>query len=190
MCAHLMLLSGSKTCRIVTITLKTQQKQRALHTNTSHEHFTRALHTSTSHEHFVRPCSHHDLKYKIKVKFVRYEVFTAVTMRNAVFWDVTPCGSFTDRRFGGTYRLHCQGGTNQRARNNVSSNKQPTIVFLRSVRRLLVTANVVPSSPILVTLMNEAIRSSETSVSQESLGVSSQKTKFFIVAAVKTSNPT
>jgi hypothetical protein len=27
------------------------------------------------------------------------------------------------------------------------------IVFLRSVRRLLVTANVVPSSPILVTLM-------------------------------------
>jgi hypothetical protein len=37
-------------------------------------------------------------------------------------------------------------------------------VFLRSVRRLLVTANVVPSSPILVTLMLEAIRSSETSV--------------------------
>jgi hypothetical protein len=32
--------------------------------------------------------------------------------------------------------------------------------FLRSVRRLLVTANV-PSSPILVTLMMEAIRSSE-----------------------------
>jgi hypothetical protein len=32
------------------------------------------------------------------------------------------------------------------------------------MRRLLVTANVVPSSPILVTLMMEAIRSSETSV--------------------------
>jgi hypothetical protein len=32
------------------------------------------------------------------------------------------------------------------------------------VRRLLVTANVVPSSPILVTLMMEALRSSETSV--------------------------
>jgi hypothetical protein len=38
------------------------------------------------------------------------------------------------------------------------------IVFLRSVRRLLVTANVVPSSPIFVTLMMEALRSSETSV--------------------------
>jgi hypothetical protein len=32
------------------------------------------------------------------------------------------------------------------------------------VRRLLVTASVVPSSPILLTLMKEALRSSETSV--------------------------
>jgi hypothetical protein len=38
------------------------------------------------------------------------------------------------------------------------------IIFLRSVLRLLVTAKVVPSSPILVTLMMEAPRSSETSV--------------------------
>jgi hypothetical protein len=34
----------------------------------------------------------------------------------------------------------------------------------RSVRRLLVTASVVPSSPILLTLMKEALSSSETSV--------------------------
>jgi hypothetical protein len=32
----------------------------------------------------------------------------------------------------------------------------------RSVRRLLVTANVVPSSPIVVTVMAEAVSSSET----------------------------
>jgi hypothetical protein len=38
------------------------------------------------------------------------------------------------------------------------------VVFLRSVRRLLVTASVVPSAPILVTLMKEALSSSETSV--------------------------
>jgi hypothetical protein len=38
------------------------------------------------------------------------------------------------------------------------------LAFLRSVRRLLVTANVVPSSPILVTVMKEAQSSSETSV--------------------------
>jgi hypothetical protein len=36
--------------------------------------------------------------------------------------------------------------------------------FLRSLRRLLVTASVVPSSPILVTLMIEALNSTETSV--------------------------
>jgi hypothetical protein len=27
------------------------------------------------------------------VNFVRFEVFMAVTMKNAVFWDVMPCGS-------------------------------------------------------------------------------------------------
>jgi hypothetical protein len=38
------------------------------------------------------------------------------------------------------------------------------LVFLHSVRRLLVTASVVPSSQILVTLMKGALNSSETSV--------------------------
>jgi hypothetical protein len=33
---------------------------------------------------------------------VRFEVFMAVTMKNAVFWDVTACGSCKNRRFGGT----------------------------------------------------------------------------------------
>jgi hypothetical protein len=40
----------------------------------------------------------------------------------------------------------------------------PSLLFLRSVRRLLVTAGVVPSSLILVILMKEALSSSETSV--------------------------
>jgi hypothetical protein len=62
--------------------------------------------------------------------YVRFEVFTAVTMKNGVFWDVVPCGS-------------CKN---------------------RSVRRLIVTASVVLSSPILVTLMKETLSSSETSV--------------------------
>jgi hypothetical protein len=38
------------------------------------------------------------------------------------------------------------------------------LVFLRNVCRLLAVASVVPSSPILVTLMKEALDSSETSV--------------------------
>jgi hypothetical protein len=52
---------------------------------------------------------------------VRFEVFTAVTMKNAVFWDVTSCGSCKNRRFEGTYRLHYQCEKKQRARN-VSNN--------------------------------------------------------------------
>jgi hypothetical protein len=70
---------------------------------------------------------------------VRSEVFTAVAMKNGVFWDVTPCGSCNNRRFGGT------------------------LLFLGSVRRLLVKTSVVPSPPIIVTLMKEALNSSETS---------------------------
>jgi hypothetical protein len=45
----------------------------------------------------------------------------------------------------------------------VTSNRC-TLAFLRSVRRLLVAASVFPSSMILVTLVKEALRSSEMSV--------------------------
>jgi hypothetical protein len=78
--------------------------------------------------------------------FVRFEVFTAVTMKNVVFWDVSPCGSCKNRRCGGTELFVC------------------FLVFFRSVRRLVVRASVVPNSPILVTIMKEALSSSETSV--------------------------
>jgi hypothetical protein len=44
------------------------------------------------------------------------------------------------------------------------SEKKMNFIFLRSLRRLLVTAIVVPSSPILVTLMMEALSFSVTSV--------------------------
>jgi hypothetical protein len=37
-----------------------------------------------------------------RIMFVRFEVFTAVTMKNGVFWNVTPCGACTTRRFEGT----------------------------------------------------------------------------------------
>jgi hypothetical protein len=38
-----------------------------------------------------------------------FVVFTAVTMKNAVFLDVVPCRFYMNRRFGGKYRLHLQG---------------------------------------------------------------------------------
>jgi hypothetical protein len=73
-----------------------------------------------------------------------------VTLKNAVFWDVTPCDSCKKRLFGGTHRLLHQGEKNR-------------VLFLHSVLQLLVTANVL-NLLILFTLMTEAIRSSETSV--------------------------
>jgi hypothetical protein len=74
-----------------------------------------------------------------------------VTMKNGDFCDVTPCGCCKIRRFGGTYRLHHQVD-------------YTIIIVLCSKFRVLVTADVVPSSPILVTMMIEAECSSETSV--------------------------
>jgi hypothetical protein len=44
----------------------------------------------------------------IKSLFVRFEVFTAVSMKNVVFWDVAPCRSYMNQRFGGKYRPHLQ----------------------------------------------------------------------------------
>jgi hypothetical protein len=46
----------------------------------------------------------------------------------------------------------------------LTSNRHTMLGFLRSVRRLLVRASVVPSSSILVILMKEALSSFETSV--------------------------
>jgi hypothetical protein len=38
------------------------------------------------------------LKVKLVCTYVGFEVFTAVTMKNAVFWDVAPCRSCVKRR--------------------------------------------------------------------------------------------
>jgi hypothetical protein len=51
-------------------------------------------------------------------------------------------------------------------------------IFLHSMHRLLVTADVVPSSPILVTLMMEVLRPPKNRFFQEPRLVTSQKTLF------------
>jgi uncharacterized membrane protein len=35
---------------------------------------------------------------------VRFEVSTAVTMMIIIFWEMTPCDSYKNRRFRGSYR--------------------------------------------------------------------------------------
>jgi hypothetical protein len=53
------------------------------------------------------------LEYNIMLQFVRFEVLTAVTMKNCVFCDVTPCGSCKNLRFGGTYCVLHQDDENR-----------------------------------------------------------------------------
>jgi hypothetical protein len=55
-------------------------------------------------------------------------------------------------------------GTTLAVISNRHTPQDSHVVFLCSMRWLLVTANVVPSSQILVTLMMEVMRSSDTSV--------------------------
>jgi hypothetical protein len=44
----------------------------------------------------------HQFQEGSKFQHVRYEVFTAVTMKNGVFWDVAPRDTYNNRCFGGT----------------------------------------------------------------------------------------
>jgi hypothetical protein len=83
-------------------------------------------------------------------------------MKNAFFWDVTPFRSCKNRRFGGTYRLR----------------HQCDYVYLRSVLRLLVAANV-PSLPIIVTLMMEVVVPQKHQFLQKQHGVTFHKTAFY-----------
>jgi hypothetical protein len=78
-------------------------------------------------------------------------------------------------------------------RTDVSEELRASFIRVTKIGELgttLVTASVVPSSPILVALMKEALTSSRRRFLQEPHGVTSQKTPFFIVTDVKTSNLT
>jgi hypothetical protein len=72
---------------------------------------------------------------------VKFEVFTVVTMKNAVFWDVTPCGSCKNQCFRETCHLHHQGDKNRQARYNVSSNLQPKHAVKNIYVFLTITVN-------------------------------------------------
>jgi hypothetical protein len=39
------------------------------------------------------------------ITVVGFEIFTAVVMKIAIFWDTAPCSPYMNRRFGGTYHL-------------------------------------------------------------------------------------
>jgi hypothetical protein len=51
------------------------------------------------------------IDYGKNISLVRFEVLTAVVMKSAMFWDMTPCSPLkVNQRFGETNRLQRQGG--------------------------------------------------------------------------------
>jgi hypothetical protein len=100
------------------------------------------------------------VRSEIHAYSIRFEVFTAVAMKNIVFHR--SLGSrFVVWPF--TYPRHYLLPP-LLSQSECHTSFLSHFVFFRSVRRLLVTANFVPSLPIHVTLMTEAINSSEKSV--------------------------
>jgi hypothetical protein len=66
--------------------------------------------------------------YRNFTRLVRFEVFTAVTMKNAVFWDVAPCISCVNQCFRGTYRLHLHGRKIRERGTSMSCSQLLTLV--------------------------------------------------------------
>jgi hypothetical protein len=58
-----------------------------------------------------------DVSEELGASFIRVtrigELGTTLAVKNDVFWDVTPCGSCMNRRFGGPWRLFHQGDKNR-----------------------------------------------------------------------------
>jgi hypothetical protein len=42
-------------------------------------------------------------------KSVRFEILTAIGMNVTIFWDIAPCTSHMNQRFGGESHFHLQG---------------------------------------------------------------------------------
>jgi hypothetical protein len=64
----------------------------------------RKLHNEELHDLYTLPSA-----TRMRMRWENKNMF----MKNGVFWDVMPCGSCKNRRFGGTWRLLHQGNKNR-----------------------------------------------------------------------------
>jgi hypothetical protein len=90
-------------------------------------------------------------------------------MKNAVFWNVTPCGSCKNRRFGGTYLLHYHV-------ENISSQLASIASYCQSCFHLVDSLQI----------NDEGDVPAKRRFLQEAHGVTSQKRPFFAVACQST----
>jgi hypothetical protein len=111
----------------------------------------------------------------------------SLRMNNAVFWDTAPCRSCENRRFGGACRLNLLDRKNPWARNNVNSLLAliwTSLYYSASQRLILFLA-----SGFFLPWRWRRHALPKHRFSQDLHDATSQKTAFFIVTAVKTSNP-
>jgi hypothetical protein len=110
------------------------------------------------------------LPRKLKFRyFVRFQVFTVGTTKNAVFWDVIPCGSLrTDV-------------SEERSDPIIRVNRLRVLgIILRSVRRLLVLLTFFLAHRLLSLWWWRRCVPPKRRFVQEPYGVTSKKTAFFI----------
>jgi hypothetical protein len=101
----------------------------------------------------------------IEEHYIRFEVFTAMTMKNAIFWVVAPCTSCVNQCFRGMYCLHLHHS---------------------SVCSHLLT--LVPRLQIFLPWRWRRYIPPKCRFKQDLHGSTSKKTAFFIVTAMKTSD--
>jgi hypothetical protein len=113
-------------------------------------------------------CKQSCLKANFFLVYVRFvEVFTAVTKKNVVLWDVAPCSSCVNRRFRRTCRLH-----------------------LHALYASIYLLTLLPRSRVFLPWRWKRYVPPKRRFTQELHGATSQKTASFVVTAATTSNLT
>jgi hypothetical protein len=85
--------------------------------------------------------------------FVGFEVFAAVSMKNAVLWNVAPCGFIINRRFGGTCRFHLQSSkVTHEGKSGWQRPPKRLFIYTKSTRRHILEDDIKSQSTFLFTI--------------------------------------
>jgi hypothetical protein len=81
-------------------------------------------------------------KSEDKHKYIGFKVFTAVSVKSAVFWVVIVCSLETGQCFGRIHYLHLQGQSIEQARNQHKQAGSMCYTALQPRRNLWCTSNI------------------------------------------------
>jgi hypothetical protein len=74
-------------------------------------------------------------------------------MKSTIFWDITPCSPLSvNRRFGGTYRLHLQGRSEQETSVKGVNQRQLTLNVLYGVisQKIILFSKILSGYPVFL----------------------------------------